>query len=148
MMPTDLVSVAPAGRDMTSPEADLASVVEARWHERSPRPNHCTLPGISALRIMFSSFGYSAWMFSLIHHWIGSGSPIAGPIGVAHKSSREVSCSFSGAPQSQITNGSVSDLQVRLPGALLPRRAHQGGLKQDRRPSSCIFGQAGGAVTT
>src|SRR5439155_26214941 len=45
MMPTDLVSVAPAGRDMTAPEADLASVVEARWHERSPRPNHCTLPG-------------------------------------------------------------------------------------------------------
>ena len=45
MMPTDLVSVAPAGRDMTAPEADLASLVEARWHERSPRPNHCTLPG-------------------------------------------------------------------------------------------------------
>jgi hypothetical protein len=43
MMPTDLVSVAPAGRDMTAPEANLASVVEARWHERSPRSNHCTL---------------------------------------------------------------------------------------------------------
>ena len=45
MMPTNLVSVAPAGQDMTAPEADLASVVEARWHERSPRPNHCTLSG-------------------------------------------------------------------------------------------------------
>jgi hypothetical protein len=45
MMPTDLVPVAPAGRDMTAPEANLASVVEARWHERSPRSNHCTLSG-------------------------------------------------------------------------------------------------------
>src|SRR5260370_34979616 len=79
---------------------------------------------ISALRLMFSSFGYSAWMFSLIHHRIGSGSPITGPIGVAHKSSRGVSCSFSGAAQSRITNESVSDLQVRLPGTLLPWRAH------------------------
>jgi hypothetical protein len=45
MMPTDLASVAPAGRERMAPEADLASVVEARWYERSPRPNHCTLPG-------------------------------------------------------------------------------------------------------
>jgi uncharacterized membrane protein len=45
MMPTHHASVAPAGRDMTALEADLPSVVEARWHERSPRPNDCTLPG-------------------------------------------------------------------------------------------------------
>jgi hypothetical protein len=45
MMPTDLESVAPAGRDVTAPEANLMPVVEATWHERSPRPNHCTLPG-------------------------------------------------------------------------------------------------------
>ena len=44
MMPTDLVSVAPTGRDVMASEADLASVLEAAWHERSPRPNHCTLP--------------------------------------------------------------------------------------------------------
>jgi hypothetical protein len=45
MMPTDLVSVAPAGWDMTVSEADLVPVVEATRHERSPGPNHCTLPG-------------------------------------------------------------------------------------------------------
>jgi hypothetical protein len=43
MMPTNLVSVAPAGRDVMASEADLASVVEAAWDERSPRPNHCTV---------------------------------------------------------------------------------------------------------
>jgi hypothetical protein len=45
MMPTDLASMTPAGRDMTAPEADFASVVEPTWYERSARPNHCTLPG-------------------------------------------------------------------------------------------------------
>ncbi len=45
MMPTDLASMAPAGRDMTAPESDFASVVEPTWYERSARPNHCTLPG-------------------------------------------------------------------------------------------------------
>ena len=45
MMSTDLASVAPAGRHMRASEADLASVVETTWHERSPRPNHGSLPG-------------------------------------------------------------------------------------------------------
>jgi hypothetical protein len=45
MMPTDLASEAPAGRDMRTSEADLASMVETAWHERSPRPNHGSLPG-------------------------------------------------------------------------------------------------------
>jgi hypothetical protein len=48
MMPTDLASVAPAGRDMRTSEADLASMVETTWHERSPRPNHGSLPGAEA----------------------------------------------------------------------------------------------------
>jgi hypothetical protein len=67
MMPTDLVSVAPAGRDMMTSEADLASVVEATWHERSPRPNHCALPGAKACaHAAMEGSGLDIWVIAFL----------------------------------------------------------------------------------